>query len=41
MAVTTKPGYNLPYDNVFEIKRLEATQKTTLNNFEKMVAPYE
>lgn len=41
MAVTTKPGYNLPYGNLFEIKRLEATQKTTLNNFQKMVAPYE
>ena len=40
-AFTTKPGYNLPYGNVFEIKRLEATQKTTLNNFKKMVAPYE
>lgn len=40
-AFTTKPGYNLPYGNVFEIKRLEATQKTTLNNFTKMVAPYE
>ena len=39
-AFTTKPGYNLPYGNVFEIKRLEATQKTTLNNFKKMVAPY-
>jgi len=40
-AFTTIPGYNLPYGNVFEIKRLEATQKTTLNNFKKMVAPYE
>ena len=40
-AFTTKPGYNLPYGNVFEIKRLEATQKTTLNNFKKLVAPYE
>lgn len=40
-AFTTKPGYNLPYGNVFEIKRLEATQKTTLSNFKKMVAPYE
>lgn len=40
-AFTTKPGYNLPYSNVFEIKRLEATQKTTLNNFKKLVAPYE
>ena len=38
-AFTTKPGYNLPYGNLFEIKRLEATQKTTLNNFAKMVAP--
>ena len=40
-AFTTKPGYNLPYGNLFEIKRLEATQKTTLNNFAKMVTPYE
>ena len=40
-AFTTIPGYNLPYGNVFEIKRLEATQKTTLNNFKKTVAPYE
>ena len=40
-AFTTKPGYNLPYDNVFEIKRLEANQKTTLNNFKRLVTPYE
>ncbi|MGM9943509.1 MAG: polysaccharide deacetylase family protein [Lysinibacillus sp.] len=40
-AFTTKPGYNMPYDNVFEIKRLEANQKTTLNNFKRLVTPYE
>lgn len=40
-AFTTKSGYNMPYDPVFEIKRLEATQKTTLNHFKKMVSPYE
>ncbi|GLC88501.1 polysaccharide deacetylase family protein [Lysinibacillus piscis] len=40
MAFSTKPGYNNPYDDVYQIKRLYSDQKTSFAQFQKMVAPY-
>ncbi|MGG2055775.1 polysaccharide deacetylase family protein [Lysinibacillus pakistanensis] len=40
MAFSTQPGYNKPYDDVYQIKRLYSDQKTTFEQFQKMVLPY-
>lgn len=40
MAFSTKHGYNNPYDDVYQIKRLSSNQQTTNAQFQKMVLPY-
>ncbi len=35
MAFSTQPGYNKPYDDVYQIKRLYSDQKTTFEQFQK------
>ncbi|MDM5249431.1 polysaccharide deacetylase family protein [Lysinibacillus sp. G4S2] len=40
MAFSTALGYNKPYDDVYQIKRLSSNQKTTFEQFQKMVLPY-
>jgi len=40
MAFSTKFGYNNPYDDVYQIKRLSSNQQTTFEQFQKMVLPY-
>ncbi len=40
MAFSTMPGYNNPYDDVYQIKRLYSDQKTTFAQFQKMVSPF-
>ncbi|QDP99501.1 polysaccharide deacetylase family protein [Lysinibacillus fusiformis] len=40
MAFSTIPGYNNPYDDVYQIKRLYSDQKTTFAQFQKMVSPF-
>ena len=40
MAFSTKPGYNNPYDDIYQIKRLYSDQKTTFAKYQKMVSPY-
>lgn len=40
MAFSTKPGYNNPYDDVYQIKRLYSDQQTTFAHYQKMVSPY-
>ncbi len=40
MAYSTKHGYNNPYDDIYQIKRLASNQKTTFAQFQKMVLPY-
>ncbi|WP_053484761.1 polysaccharide deacetylase family protein [Lysinibacillus sp. FJAT-14745] len=40
MAFSTKIGYNNPYDDVYQIKRLSSNQQTTFMQFQKMVLPY-
>ncbi|MEY9975398.1 polysaccharide deacetylase family protein [Lysinibacillus sp. RC79] len=40
MAFSTKLGYNNPYDDVYQIKRLSSNQQTTFIQFQKMVLPY-
>lgn len=40
MAFSTKPGYNNPYDDLYQIKRLYSDQKTTFAQYQKMVSPY-
>lgn len=41
MAFSTKPGYNNPDDDLYQIKRLYSDQKTTFAQYQKMVLPYE
>ncbi|WP_156312048.1 polysaccharide deacetylase family protein [Lysinibacillus contaminans] len=40
MAFSTKPGYNNPYDDLYQIKRLSSDQQTTFAQYQKMVSPY-
>ncbi len=40
MAFSTMPGYNNPYDDAYQIKRLYSDQKTSFAQFQKMVSPY-
>lgn len=40
MAFSTMPGYNNPYDDAYQIKRLYSDQKTSFAEFQKMVSPY-
>ncbi|WP_068983706.1 polysaccharide deacetylase family protein [Lysinibacillus xylanilyticus] len=40
MAFSTALGYNNPYDDVYQIKRLSSNQTTTFEQFQKMVLPY-
>lgn len=40
MAFSTKPGYNNPYDDIYQIKRLYSDQQTSLAQFKKMVSPF-
>ena len=40
MAFSTKLGYNNPFDDVFQIKRLSSDQKTTFAQYQNMVSPY-
>lgn len=40
MAFSTKPGYNNPYDDVYQIKRLYSDQQTSFTQFKKMVSPH-
>lgn len=40
MAFSTKLGYNNPFDDIYQIKRLSSDQKTTFAQFQKMVSPY-
>ena len=40
MAFSTKPGYNNPYDDVYQIKRLYSDQKTSITQYQNMVSPY-
>lgn len=40
MAFSTKPGYNNPYDDVYQIKRLYSDQKTSIAQYQNMVSPY-
>ena len=35
MAFSTKHGYNNPYDDVYQIKRLSSNQQTTNTQFQK------
>lgn len=39
MAFSTMPGYNNPYDDVYQIKRLYSDQKTSFAQYQKMVSP--
>lgn len=40
MAFSTKPGYNNPHDDIYQIKRLYSDQQTSLAQFKKMVSPF-
>ena len=40
MAFSTIPGYNNPYDDVYQIKRLYSDQKTSIIQYQNMVSPY-
>ena len=40
MAFSTKLGYNNPYDDLYQIKRLSSDQQTTFTQFQKIVSPY-
>lgn len=40
MAFSTIPGHNLPYGDLYQIKRLFSHQKTTSAQYQQMVSPY-
>lgn len=40
MAFSTKTGYNNPFDDLYQIKRLSSDQKTTFAQYQKIVSPY-